>query len=193
MGKKKLVLFDFFGVICCEISPGWLAMRFEKDKAVSIKNAIIGSADKGEISEREMFERLSKVTGVAPETILKEWLDIATIDKKVLDIITTLRNRGYAIGLLSNAPPDFEQRLLNRDNLYPYFDAMFISSERMLAKPDSAFFQLALDEMGYNKEDAVFIDDNPINISASRNIGIDAILFKNADQLIEDLEPILAD
>ena len=192
MGKKKLVLFDFFGVICCEISPGWLAMRFEHEKAVSIKNAIIGSADKGEITEREMFERLSKVTGVAPETILQEWLDIATIDKKVLEIITSLKSRGYAVGLLSNAPPDFEQRLLNRDNLYPYFDAMFISSERMLAKPDPAFFNLALTEMGYKKEDAVFIDDNPVNIVASKNIGIDAILFKNADQLKEELEPILA-
>ena len=46
--------------------------------------------------------------------------------------------------------------------------------------------------MGYKKEDTVFIDDNPVNIVASKNIGIDAILFKNADQLKEELEPILA-
>lgn len=193
MEKKKLVLFDFFGVICCEISPGWLAMRFEKEKATTIKNSIVGSADKGEISEREMFERLSKVTGVAPDVILQEWLDIATIDRGVLEIIDNLRSSGYAVGLLSNAPPDFEQRLLDRDDLYHYFDAMFISSVRKLAKPDPAFFHLALDEMGYKAEEAVFIDDNPVNIKASKDLGIDAILFKSAEQLKEDLKPFLAD
>ena len=193
MKKKKLVLFDFFGVICCEISPGWLAMRFEKEKAMTIKNSIVGSADKGEISEREMFVRLSKVTNIDADQILKEWLDIATIDKKVLDIIDDLKTRGYAVGLLSNAPPDFEERLLTRDNLYHYFDAMFISSVRKLAKPDPAFFHLALNEMGYKAEEAVFLDDNPSNIKASNDLGIDGILFKNADQLKEDLKAYLAD
>ena len=192
MKNKKLVLFDFFGVICCEISPGWLAMRFEKEKAMTIKNSIVGSADKGEISEREMFERLAKVTGVAPDAILQEWLDIAKIDKDVLAIIDELRGKGYAVGLLSNAPPDFEERLLDRDDLYHYFDAMFISSVRKLAKPDPAFFNLALNEMGYKAEDAIFIDDNPVNIKASINIGIDAILFKNADELRKNLKGILA-
>ena len=160
---------------------------------MTIKNSIVGSADKGEISEREMFERLSKVTGVAPDTILQEWLDIAKIDKGVLSIINELRGKGYAVGLLSNAPPDFEERLLNRDDLYHYFDAMFISSVRKLAKPDPAFFYLALNEMGFKAEDAVFIDDNPVNIKASKEIGIDAILFKNAEQLREDLKAFLAD
>ena len=168
-------------------------MRFEKEKAMTIKNSIVGSADKGEISEREMFERLAKVTGVAPDIILKEWLDIAKIDKGVLSIIDELRDRGYAVGLLSNAPPDFEERLLDRDDLYHYFDAMFISSVRKLAKPDPAFFNLALNEMGYKAEDAIFIDDNPVNIKASINIGIDAILFTSAEQLKEDLKPILFD
>ena len=98
--KYKLVLFDFFGVICCEISPYWLKARFPAEKAMQIKNSIVGSADNGEISEREMFERISKVTDVPADTILREWMECAIIDKGVLDIITELKKdvkRGKSI------------------------------------------------------------------------------------------------
>lgn len=184
--KYKLVLFDFFGVICCEISPYWLKARFPAEKAMQIKNNIVGSADNGEISEREMFERISKVTGVPADTILKEWMECAIIDKGVLDIITELK-KSVTVGLLSNAPPDFEQRILNRDNLWGYFTDTFISSDRMLAKPDPAFFYLALNEMGFKAEETVFIDDNPRNIEAATKLGIKAILFTTAEKLKEDL------
>lgn len=187
--KYKLVLFDFFGVICCEISPYWLKARFPAEKAMEIKNRIVGSADNGEISEREMFERLSKATDVPADVILKEWMECAIIDQEVLKIINELK-KNYTVGLLSNAPPDFEQRILNRDNLWPLFEKTFISSERMLAKPDPAFFYLALDEMGFKAEETLFVDDNPRNIEAANKLGITGILFTNAEKLREDLKVI---
>ena len=189
--KYKLVLFDFFGVICCEISPFWLARRFESEKAKEIKKSIVGSADNGDISEREMFIRLSNATGVDPDTILKEWMEDAKINKGVLSLIDELKEQGYTIGLLSNAPPDFEQRILDRDNLYPYFKNIYISSVYKLAKPDPKFFFLALDEMGFKPEETLFVDDNPINIEAAKNIGITPILFKSAEQAKEEILNIL--
>ena len=74
---------------------------------------------------------------------------------------------------------------------FPFLKTRFrdvvVSGEERLAKPDPAIFRVCLERNGLAPRDCIFIDDNPPNIAAARALGIDAILFTDADALRRDL------
>lgn len=62
-----------------------------------------------------------------------------------------------------------------------------VSADVHLVKPDSAIFHLALDRFGIDATQTTFIDDNPANVEAAKAIGIQGIVFTNADDLRSQL------
>jgi len=143
-------------------------------------------SDKGIITEKEMFDQLSKRTGENSQNILNDWLETAVINSEMITLIIELRKK-YKIALLSNAQGEFLNRILKRIDTDKVFDFMIISSEEKIAKPDKKIFELLLSKMKIKAYNSIFIDDNIINVDAAKGIGIDAILFKNVEQLKEML------
>ena len=90
---KKVILFDFFGVICSEVSPVWFRRHFEEAEAVAIKNDIVAKGDLGTISEDEVFARISELTGVSSEDIRREWEEASFINGELVEYIRRLRER----------------------------------------------------------------------------------------------------
>lgn len=62
-----------------------------------------------------------------------------------------------------------------------------VSADVHLVKPDPAIFHLALDRFGIDATATTFIDDNPANVEAAKAIGIQGIVFTNADDLRSQL------
>lgn len=183
---KSVILFDFFGVICSEISVIWFGRHLDAGEVMKIKADFVGRGDLGELSEEEVYERLSALTGVAPDDIGREWRELVKIDRTLVEFIRKLK-RSHPVYLLSNAIGSFLHEILRENDLYFLFDGLFISSEERVAKPSEDFFRGALDKFGIRAEDAVFIDDNPTNTKSARAVGIEAIDYKGTAQLEEDL------
>lgn len=184
--KKELIIFDFFGVISSEVFPVWGRRYFSEDEMKNIRKSIMEKSDRGIITEEEMFNKLSKITGEDSGKILKDWLETAVINNDMISLIIELRKE-YKIALLSNASGEFLNRILKRIDTDLLFDCMIISSEVKLAKPDKEIFELLLSKIGVKPSDAVFIDDNILNIKAAKDLGINGILFDNIEQLKNDL------
>lgn len=184
--NKKLMVFDCFGVISSEVADKWLYSFFSKEEAEAIHKGIITDADAGRISDKELFEEISKLTGVAPEQILRDWLDLSVIDREVVKIIAELREK-YTVVLLSNAFTPFIGRIFKENDLDGCFDRMFISDKLGMAKPDPEIFKHVLSEMNVCPEDATMIDDNATNISVAASVGMNTILFKDAFSLRKEL------
>lgn len=179
--EKKLIIFDCFGVIVSEVAPFWLRERFSEDEAVKIKSGLVGDADLGIVGEKELYERLSAISGEPPQKIKEDWFSRAVFNEEVIKKIKKLKEK-YTVTLLSNAVENMVQTLFG-DRLYELFDEVIISSVEKIAKPDGKIFRLMLERTGYSAHEAIFIDDNPVNIGAAAEVGIDGILFKNAEQL----------
>lgn len=179
---KKLIIFDFFGVISSEVFPIWAKKYFSPTEMKMIRKDIIEKSDKGLITETEMFSQLSKKVGETSDKILNDWLETAVINEETINLIENLRKK-YKVALLSNAPGEFLNRILKRIDTNKLFDCMVISSEENIAKPDKEIFKLLLLKMDIQATDAIFIDDNIVNVDAAKSIGIDAILFENIEQL----------
>jgi 2-haloacid dehalogenase len=56
-----------------------------------------------------------------------------------------------------------------------------------LAKPDPAIYRLALDKAGVRAKETLFVDDQPVNVEAARNLGIDTFRFLDPDQFVQEL------
>ena len=101
-------------------------------------------------------------------------------------MIESLRGR-YKTALLSNAMRPFLRQILDKHDLPRRFDAMVISYEEHLTKPNPAIFQLMADRLGVPAAACFFTDDSQLNIDAARAAGMQAALFTGIEQLKRDL------
>ena len=67
--------------------------------------------------------------------------------------------------------------------IFQEFDGIVVSGEEHLLKPDAAIYRCLLERNALRAEESLFIDDNRDNVAAARAIGMEAVLFENAEQL----------
>jgi 2-haloacid dehalogenase len=68
-----------------------------------------------------------------------------------------------------------------------WFERIVVSGEEGMAKPDPRFFRLAIERCALDPERTLFIDDNPENVAAAREQGLDAVRFTAAAPLARTL------
>jgi HAD superfamily hydrolase (TIGR01509 family) len=94
-------------------------------------------------------------------------------------------------GLLSNAWPGARKALTE---LYPCidaFDVAVISAEVGLMKPFEEIYRLILHKLEITPQEAVFVDDMPVNVEAANTIGIHGIQFTNSQDTIDAVKKVL--
>jgi len=95
-----------------------------------------------------------------------------------------LRQRGYRLGLISNAGDDADvQTLLDRSDLRRYFDVILTSAGEGIRKPNPKIFWKALDSLGTLPANAAMIGDKlGADILGAKNTGIYSIwITRRAD------------
>ncbi|MCR4672716.1 MAG: HAD family phosphatase [Lachnospiraceae bacterium] len=182
MKSKKVLIFDFFGVLCSEVAPFWLERYFTQEEAAAVKSDIVGKADIGLSTEDEMMEELGRISGETAEQVREDWMELAVPNLEMHGVLKKLRKE-YRLVLLSNAPAEFLERILERDGWKDYFEHFVISSLEGIAKPDPEIYQRMLEWLEEDAEACVMIDDNPKNLDGARLAGIDGVLFEKPEDL----------
>ncbi len=91
------------------------------------------------------------------------------IDTDLLAYVDRLRAQ-YRVGLLSNATTD-ARRFFKESGIAGHFDAITISGEEGVMKPDERIYRIALARLDVRPNEAVFVDDFSENIIAARSVG----------------------
>jgi len=97
-----------------------------------------------------------------------------------MQVITTLHDRGYKLGIISNLIGENEiGDWLKADGLEQYFDTVVLSSITHIRKPDPRMYQMACDELGLTAGQCASVADNlSRDITGAKAAGIGAnILF----------------
>lgn len=102
------------------------------------------------------------------------------------DLIARLKPN-YRILLLSNVDTDYWQAIKPLHPEFDLFDALLISGELGLAKPDPAIFEHACGVAGSAPSHCFFIDDTATNVQAARRLGLQGHVFRDVPTLIKDL------
>ena len=151
-------------------------------------------SDKGEMDKDDFFDYVIREIGLPSEK--KEALDSISwddvdADMELFDYIWELHKK-YKTAILSNFP----QYLLDKQRaampwMGEIFDQQIFSSEVHLLKPEPEIYRLALDRLGVEANEAVFIDDRQENVDGALAVGMHAILYKSRAQVIKELDGIL--
>jgi epoxide hydrolase-like predicted phosphatase len=196
----RAVFFDLGGVIVrTEFqSPRQhlaerLGMEYEGLVRLVFESETSRQASLGLISEDEhwaaVMRRLhlpeSQTQAVRDEFFAGDITDIA-----LLDFMRGLR-RQYKVGLISNAWSGLRPWIIAK-KFEDAFDAMTISAEIGVMKPDARIFQLALEKLGVLPAEAVLLDDFPENVAGARAVGMQAIHFTQPEQALKELKQLLA-
>ena len=71
-------------------------------------------------------------------------------------------------------------------------DVIVYSHESGAAKPDPSIYRLICERLEVEPADAVFVDDHERAVEAARAVGMSAVRFRDNDQVIAELEALLA-
>ena len=210
MRKIKAIIFDWGGVLIDNPAPGMLRYCAEK-LAVPEKNLIkiydefSDDFQTNRIPEKILWQRIRerirsnnrtlknniKIRDVEPLYDLL-WFDAFIHEysprKNMFRLATTLKNKGYKIGLLSNTEVKIMEyyRQLN----YDMIDVAVFSCAEGIAKPDDRIYHIMLNKLGVPAGETVFVDDKRENVTRAALIGMKAIFFKNYKQLKLQLNKI---
>lgn len=134
-------------------------------------------------------EIAAETNEVSVENLLKIWEGARwTIDYSLLSEIRNLFVNSK-IALASNAT-DRLNNDLESSSLSGAFDFLLNSSEIGFAKPDSRFFEKALEICNCKPDQTLFIDDQQANVIAARKLGIQSILFTGKEELLSRLKSL---
>ncbi|MEE3393393.1 MAG: HAD family hydrolase [Lachnospiraceae bacterium] len=95
-----------------------------------------------------------------------------------LKTMKKLKADGYRLYLLSNAQSIFTRPELNMTGLTEVFDALYISSEKGMKKPQPEFMQCLLDEQGLDPEESMMIgNDTESDVRVALSCGVTGCLL----------------
>jgi HAD superfamily hydrolase (TIGR01509 family) len=144
--------------------------------------------------EDPTWEQAAGVLGVPIEdlpTFKEDFFACERIEGELLTFASSLRP-GLRTAILSDAPAGTRARTIAKFGLESCFDAVVLSGETRVGKPDPRAFRAALDALSVSAEVTVFVDDQPRNVDAARKLGMQAVLCADSADTIRALQELLA-
>lgn len=197
-------VFDFGGVMTPSLLPD-LVRPVVEALGISWDGVSAGYArhrrlmDGDVISMEEMYERIFSDLGVQVSArdlvrvVAADRESYLALDGATLELMRSLRGRGFKIGILTNMPTSF----------VPYFrkafadyvalaDAIVVSGEERVFKPMPEIYALMEGRLGIEPAALCFFDDVEENCEGARAAGWSAIRFESAAQAERDFGTLVS-
>lgn len=191
----RAIIFDWFGV-CAE---RWLDVcwRSLKDEITSrggdfedFRKAFVGNFDPflaGHETGEEFLDTVLGKFGIDGEGYHFLLGSHGNLNRDVPDTILTLRKR-YKTAIITDISVSLLKAIEELIGSFDkYFDVSVHSCHEGSVKIEGRLFHIALEKLGVQARECIFIDDRARNIEKAREIGFKTILFENAEQMKKDL------
>lgn len=117
--------------------------------------------------------------GLAPRLIEHFWScydGLCTLGEDAADTLRELRRRGLKLGVVTNGGSVRQRRKLAALGLASSFDAILVSEEEGVRKPDAEIFRRALARCGVGAHEALFVGDHPVaDVEGAHRAGLKAV------------------
>ena len=100
-----------------------------------------------------------------------------------------LHGSGWRTGILSNT--ERPARPIMEREAYRIFDPVVLSWEVGSSKPQRRIFEALIETLGLKPHEILLIDDVAANIAAAKDLGLQGLLFTDAETLKSDLAVLL--
>ena len=206
----KAVLFDLDGTLHDRAATvrRYLAghvRRFDLPAGYAERWTVLD--DFGYRSKVEVFPQLVAEFGLKhdPQVLLDDFSDHAWADCQLMpytrEVLSGLQQRVLRLGLVTNGWSEKQRQCLAGLGLADAFDTVVISKEVGCSKPEPRIYALALERLGVQASQALFLGDSPTNdVLGPQLAGMKAALFPGGhslpahirpDYLLQDLRGVL--
>jgi putative hydrolase of the HAD superfamily len=120
-----------------------------------------------------------QVIEIAKDTVLNDEKFVFYED--VFEYIPELAKH-YKLGVISDTWPSLD-RVFKNTGVRQYFSTFIMSSILGVLKPHELMYTTALKELGVKPEEALFIDDNIVNVEAARKLGMQGLVILRSNQI----------
>jgi epoxide hydrolase-like predicted phosphatase len=181
-------VFDAFNEFCAAEGLAHNTIRdlFRHDERA---RDLLAALETGELPTADFEARFAQLLGVAPERLIERLFAAMEPDAQMVAAVAAARAHGVRTGLVSNSWGAAE--IYERERFAVLFDAVVISGEVGLRKPDPAIYRLAAQRLGVAPERLVLVDDLPGNLKPARALGMTTIAHRDADATLAELERAL--
>lgn len=190
----RAVIFDWGGVLID--NPTWGLLTYFAN-ALGVTEGVLNNAyreyapdfQKGMMSEDTVWKRICSDLGVkkpySPSLWMEAFRQVYSPKKEMFSLASQVKERGYQVGLLSNT----EIAAMNYfyEQQYDMFDVAVFSCAEGTRKPERRIYEIVLERLGVQPDEAVLIDDRVDFVQGAEEVGIHTILFKNPEQVKKEL------
>ena len=172
----ELVYGEYFG----DEAKAWWFLRHVAD--TTWRNRI----DAGESTDTCIAELKAQQPEYsdAIELYRSRWREMLTDEVPGMhEVINDIKNKGYEIYGLTNWSMETFPQARERFGILQMIDRYVVSGAEGLVKPDHRLFHVLLDRYSLKAEECIFIDDNPDNVAAAKELGMTGIVFTGAEEL----------
>ncbi|NLP49010.1 MAG: HAD family phosphatase [Clostridiales bacterium] len=186
----KNIIFDMGGVLVDFNPQRALKRRFarKEDRDILMKELFLHpdwkEFDRGIYDVQSLSRRVAARTPAHLHkptlTMLENWADEMPPITSVYPLVEELKQKGYGIYLLSNAPENF-YTYQNRIPAFDFFDGFIVSADHKCLKPQEQIYQILFETYDLLPEECFFIDDLPENIAGGQALGMRGHCFDHQD------------
>ena len=206
--KIKAVIFDIGGVLALSTFPinsaknHHLGAHEQAAKQLNISldqyfdsiDSIYSRSIEGTITKKQVIRSMSANLNISKKKLEKLFVSVYKKmfkqNKRLYSFAFNLRKKGYKIAILSDQWHLSKEALMPK-NLVKHFDEVIVSCDIGMRKPNKKIFILILKKLKIRSENALFVDNQNWNINAAKKIGMNAILYKNNNQLFSEIKKFL--
>ncbi len=191
-GVLTTSIFESFKAFCIDhsIEPEVLRDLFAEMLAEGDANLLF-RLERGELEhdefDRLLAEQLSERSGVEVDHVdLKGRMFLQVRPApEIVDAIASIHKAGFATALLSNSwgPSGYPREMFD-----DMFDAVVISGEVGLRKPDPEIYLMTAKMIEKDPTDCVFIDDIKVNIEGAEAVGMTGLHHREPSDTLEALQ-----
>jgi HAD superfamily hydrolase (TIGR01509 family) len=206
--SKKTILWDMDGVISDSYSFHFAAwqevftkrgIKFTKEdftKLFGTRNDFII----GTIMGREFPERDVKImVQEKEENFRRKAIGSIKPFPGAVKLLNILKKGNFKLGLVSSAPKENIDLVLNELNLAGIFNCIVFGQEVSESKPGPQIYLLAARKLEVTPNDCVVIEDSPLGVKAAKTAGMKCLAITNthprqkledADRVVDSLENV---
>lgn len=147
--------------------------------------------DRGVLSTEELLSGFIKNAPEYEREIQEVWKNIGQCIKQysyAIPWIQDLKGKGLSVYVLSNYGKEMYHQSQEELNFLNLVDGGILSYRDKLIKPDERIYLTLLERYGLKAKETIFLDDNEDNVQGAKMVGIHALLFKNYERALHDLE-----
>ncbi|MDE7268710.1 MAG: HAD family hydrolase [Lachnospiraceae bacterium] len=94
---------------------------------------------------------------------------------QIIPLLRGLKEKGIQIGLISNCFSE-EAKVIRKSILFPYFDAVCLSYEQGLKKPDIEIYRRCIDKLNVEAGECLYVGDGGSSeLEAAKSIGMKTV------------------